>query len=124
MRCRLVDAIVWPIPRDSLPVHFQIARGPRKQNGTGSSIKPAPFAALLAGFVAGLFVMFHHRSSGHFLGSVSVAARFLGALFDVLVLALFFIADSAQVFILWHNDYLLRSIAVYPNRRRNKHAGT
>src|SRR3954470_7440610 len=44
-----------------------------------------------------LLVVLHHGARGHLLGAAAVAARFLGRLLDVLVLALLLVADSLQV---------------------------
>jgi hypothetical protein len=49
-----------------------------------------------------LLVVFHHRPSGNFFRSLSVPARFLSLLLNVLVLTLFFLAGTSQVFSFWH----------------------
>jgi hypothetical protein len=61
--------------------------------------------------VAFFFVLFEHRSSSHFFGSVNILSLLLGAFLDVLVLALFFRAYAAQVYFYWH--FLLLWVAAH-----------
>src|SRR6185503_10724743 len=66
---------------------------------------------LLAFFVAFLLVFLHHRTSGNFRRTRAIAPAFLSALFDVLVLALLFLAHPSQMFLaghtqILHSDYL------------------
>src|SRR5215469_17890493 len=62
---------------------------------------------LLALFMLFRLVLFHHSTSGYFCCPVAVAAAFLSRFLDVLVLALFFIAHTAQRLFLWHKMQLL-----------------
>src|SRR5919199_2148238 len=66
---------------------------------------------LLPLLVACLLVVLHHCSRGHFLGPLAVAARLLGRLFDVLVLALLLGASASNVLSSWH-------VAAPPRYRR------
>src|SRR3954447_9853547 len=54
-------------------------------------------SASLALLVMLLLVVLHHGARGHLLGAAAVAARLLGRLLDVLVLALLPGADALQV---------------------------
>src|SRR3954454_22799056 len=59
----------------------------------------------LALLVMLLLVVLHDRARGHLLGAAAVAARLLGRLLDVLVLALLLGADALEVLprrLLWH----------------------
>jgi hypothetical protein len=61
-----------------------------------------PINSCLALFL--FLVLFHYRSGRDFLGPLSVPARFLSLLFDVLVLALLFAAGAPQVLSLGHRQ--------------------
>jgi hypothetical protein len=54
-------------------------------------------------FSAFLSVLSHHGARGYFFRSLAVTARSLSALFNMLVLALFFLARTAQVFFTRHH---------------------
>jgi ABC-type uncharacterized transport system permease subunit len=58
--------------------------------------------SLMSGLMSLLFVLLHHSSSCHFLRPFTVAAGTLRAIFDVLVLTLFFITYASQTFSFWH----------------------
>jgi len=53
--------------------------------------------------VALLLVLFHYRASRNFCRTRAIAAGFLGALFDVLILPLLFLADAAEMFFARHS---------------------
>src|SRR5439155_8848460 len=48
-------------------------------------------------------VFFHNGPSGHFFCAFAVAPGTLRGFLNVLVLSLFFLADSPQMFLSWHN---------------------
>jgi hypothetical protein len=58
-------------------------------------------------------MLFQHRPSGHFFGSLAVAARPPSALFDVLVLALLLAANAAQMLPPGHDA---SPLSMFPSR--------
>ena len=68
----------------------------------------------MAFLVAFLLVLLHHGPSRNFRCTRAIAAAFLRALFDVFILPLFFIADTAEMLFTRHMRYLYltKSLAI------------